>query len=215
MQLKARKTLPLGVNLKMEKLGQHDILLNGTGDKGQTAEECLGLLASHLRSIHSLEAGKGREDSNPVCFLPFLGLSFPVGTIGVDEGCPKASLGFPYSSVGKGSASSVGDLSSIPGLGRSPVEEKGYPLQYSGLENSMDCKVHRVTKSRTRPSYFHFTLVLESEGRRCTLSSQLALKPRRGAREAGDRGEERGAGRRAVPEPKPLCRTGGPPFPSS
>ena len=37
MQLKARKTLPLGVNLKMEKLGQHDILLNGTGDKGQIA----------------------------------------------------------------------------------------------------------------------------------------------------------------------------------
>ena len=42
MQLKAGKTLPLGVNLKMEKLGQHNILLNGTDEKGQTAGECLG-----------------------------------------------------------------------------------------------------------------------------------------------------------------------------
>ena len=41
------------------------------------------------------------------------------------------------------------DLRSIPGLGRSPREGKGYPLQYSGLENSMDCIVHGVTKSRT------------------------------------------------------------------
>ena len=49
----------------------------------------------------------------------------------------------------------VGDLGSIPGLGRSPGEGKGYPLQYSGLENSMDCIVHGVTKSRTWLSDFH------------------------------------------------------------
>ena len=48
-------------------------------------------------------------------------------------------LGFPYSSAGKESACNVGDLGSIPGLGRSPGEGKGCPLQYSGLENSMDC----------------------------------------------------------------------------
>ena len=47
-------------------------------------------------------------------------------------------LGFPDSSVGKESTCSVRDLSSIPGLERSPGEGKGYPLQYSGLENSMD-----------------------------------------------------------------------------
>ena len=47
----------------------------------------------------------------------------------------------------------VGDLGSIPGLGRSPGEGKGYPLQYSGLENSMD--VYGVTKSQTRLSNFH------------------------------------------------------------
>ena len=48
-------------------------------------------------------------------------------------------LGFPDSSVGKESACNVGDLGLIPGLERSPGEGKGYPFQYSGLENSMDC----------------------------------------------------------------------------
>ena len=47
-------------------------------------------------------------------------------------------LGFPCGSAGKEFANNVGDLGSIPGLGRSPGEGKGYPLQYSGLENSVD-----------------------------------------------------------------------------
>ena len=47
-------------------------------------------------------------------------------------------LGFPCGSAGKESACSVGDLGSIPGLGTSPGEGNGYPLQYSCLENSMD-----------------------------------------------------------------------------
>ena len=64
-------------------------------------------------------------------------------------------LGFPHSSSGKESACSTGDLGSIPGLGRSPGEGKGYPLQYSGLENSRDHTVHGVTKSRTRLSDVH------------------------------------------------------------
>ena len=46
-------------------------------------------------------------------------------------------LGFPCGSAGKESTCNVGDLGSIPGLGRSPGEGKGYPLQYSGLENSV------------------------------------------------------------------------------
>ena len=50
----------------------------------------------------------------------------------------------------------AGDLSSIPELGRSPGEGKGYPLQYSGLENSMDYAVHGVANSWTRQSNFHF-----------------------------------------------------------
>ena len=57
--------------------------------------------------------------------------------------------GFPCGSAGKESACNLGDLGSIPGLERSPGEAKGYPLQYSGLENSMDCIVHGVTKSQT------------------------------------------------------------------
>ena len=56
-------------------------------------------------------------------------------------------LGFLGGSVGKESACNVGDLGSIPGLGRSPGEGNVYPLQYSGPENSMDYIVHRVTKS--------------------------------------------------------------------
>ena len=52
----------------------------------------------------------------------------------------------------------AGDLGSIPGLGRSSGEGNGYPLQYSGLENSIDCIVHGITKSWTRLSNFHFIL---------------------------------------------------------
>ena len=61
----------------------------------------------------------------------------------------RACLGFPGGSAGKESTCNVGDLSSIPGLGRSPGEGNGYPLQYSGLENSMNCIVHGVTKTQT------------------------------------------------------------------
>ena len=65
-------------------------------------------------------------------------------------------MGFPGSSAGKESACNAGDPGSIPGLGRSTREGKGYPLQYSGLENSMDCIVHGVAKSQTVLSDFHF-----------------------------------------------------------
>ena len=64
--------------------------------------------------------------------------------------------GFPCGSAGKESTCNAGDLGSIPGLGISLGEGKGYPFQYSGLENSMDCIVHGVAKSRTQLSSFHF-----------------------------------------------------------
>ena len=54
-----------------------------------------------------------------------------------------------------------GDLGSIPGLGRPPGEEKGYPLQYSGLKNSMDYIVHGITKSQTQLSDFHFHSLIQ------------------------------------------------------
>ena len=64
---------------------------------------------------------------------------------------------FPAGSAGKESACNVGHLGSIPGLGRSPGEGNGYPLQYSGLVNFMGYIVHGVTKSQTQLSDFHFT----------------------------------------------------------
>ena len=65
-------------------------------------------------------------------------------------------LGLSCGLTGKESSCDMGDLGSIPGLGRSPGEGNGYPLQYSGLENSMDCIEHGVAKSQTRLSDLHF-----------------------------------------------------------
>ena len=59
------------------------------------------------------------------------------------------SQGFPCGSAGEESTCNVGDLGLIHGLGRSPGEGKGYPLQYSGLENSIDCTVCGATESDT------------------------------------------------------------------
>ena len=78
------------------------------------------------------------------------------------------ALGFPCGSDSKESTCNAGDLGSIPRLGRSPGEGKGYPLQYSGLENSMDCRVHGVIKSQTQLS-LHFSW---SEGDNRTLGKQ-------------------------------------------
>ena len=63
--------------------------------------------------------------------------------------------GFPGGSAGKESDCNVGDLGSIPGLGRSTGDGNCHPLQYSGLENSIDCVVHGVAKSWTQLSDFH------------------------------------------------------------
>ena len=63
---------------------------------------------------------------------------------------------FPGGSDGKESACNGGDLGLIPGLGRSPGERKGYPIRYSGLENSMGGIVLEVTKSQKPLSDFHF-----------------------------------------------------------
>ena len=91
-------------------------------------------------------------------------------------------LSFPGNSDGKESACNAGDLGSIPGLGRSPGEGDGTPLQYSCLENPMDggawwAAVHGVPKSQTRLSDFTFTFhfhVLEKE--MATHSSVLAWR---------------------------------------
>ena len=84
------------------------------------------------------------------------------------------SLGFPCGSAGKESTCNVGDLGSISGLGRSPGEGKGYPLQYSGLEKSTDSIVHGVAKSQTMTeqlshSYFPY-------GCCCELNACIPIK---------------------------------------
>ena len=61
----------------------------------------------------------------------------------------------PGSSAGKESARNAGDLGSIPGLRRSPGEGKGYPLQYSGLENSMDSPSGRKESDMTERLSLH------------------------------------------------------------
>ena len=82
--------------------------------------------------------------------------------------------GFPCGSAGKVSAYNAGDLGSIPGLGRSSGEEKGYPLQYSGLENSMayspwGCKEVDTTERLSRPCSLQ---VSESRfGNSCAISN--------------------------------------------
>ena len=68
--------------------------------------------------------------------------------------------GFLCGSDSKESACNVGNLGSIPGLGRSPGEGNGYPLQYSGLENSVDCIVLGITKSWTWLSDFLWASLL-------------------------------------------------------
>ena len=69
--------------------------------------------------------------------------------------------GFPGGSAGKEvSALNAGDLGSIPGLGRSPGEGKGYPLQYSGQEKSMDCIVCGIAELDTTFTLLHFSLKL-------------------------------------------------------
>ena len=72
-----------------------------------------------------------------------------------------AFLGFPCGSAGKESAHNAGGLGLTPGVGWSSGEVKGYPLWYSGLENSMYCTVHRVSK-RLSHLHFHFHLYSSS-----------------------------------------------------
>ena len=74
-------------------------------------------------------------------------------------------VGFPGGSDGKAFAYNVGDPGLIPGLGRSPGEGNGNPLQYSCLENPMDegawlATVHGVAKSQTRLSNFTITITM-------------------------------------------------------
>ena len=83
---------------------------------------------------------------------------------------PEIKYGFPYSSVGKESACNAGDLGSIPGVGRSPGERNGNPLQYPFLENPIGrgawrAAVHGVAKGWARQS--DLTLNFTSNTTKC------------------------------------------------
>ena len=85
-----------------------------------------------------MSKGKELKLKTSLCFLSLLSLKkfcFVAFEIGGSNIC---SPSFPCGSAGKESACNTGDLGVIPGMRRSPGERKGYPLQYSGLENSMD-----------------------------------------------------------------------------
>ena len=113
--------------------------------------------------------------------------------------------GFPGGSAGKESACSAGDLGSIPGLGRSPGEGKGYPLQYPGLENSMDESMGLQRVGHDRATFS--TLQEESEMAELTprttrswIRVMLSLGPRRRSGDGATRWT-----RPPVPTPPAAC----------
>ena len=113
-------------------------------------------LPSTSDTVHGILQGR---------ILEWVAFSFPRGSsqprdwtqVSCIAGIFSLFLGFPGGSAGKESACNAGDLGSIPGLGRFPGEGKGYPLQYSALENYIDCIVHGVAKNLTWLNSFHFT----------------------------------------------------------
>ena len=109
----------------------------------------------------------------PSIFKILLNFHLPFKPSLVDS--PVASQGFPGGSSGKESACNMRDLCSIPGLGRSSGEGNGHPLQYSGLENSMDCIIHVVSKSWKWLSHFHFKSSTISKGGSSVLLLMTAL----------------------------------------
>ena len=125
------------------------------------ARNFLGLDMTTLKNIVKsvLRAGWGSPSQLTrfyMCLISlFEALLMELGSVPVVLPTP-VFLGFACGSAGKESTCNVGDLGSIPGLGRSFGEGKGYQLQYSGLENSMNCIVHGVTMSWTQLSDFHY-----------------------------------------------------------
>ena len=92
------------------------------------------------------------------CMGPFEGVRHYLLYLPHSLASDQTTGGFPCGSAGKESPCNAGDLGLNPGLGRSPEEGKGYPLQYSGLENSMDCIVRGVAKRLSYLSLIFYLL---------------------------------------------------------
>ena len=120
------------------------------GNKGKETCAINWFRSSHPPSPHSVGKESGLQCRRPQ-------FNSWIGKIRWRRDRPPTPvfLGFPGGSAGEESACNAGDLGSIPGLGSSPGGGKGYLLQYSGLENSMDCTVHGITNSQTWLSDFH------------------------------------------------------------
>ena len=103
--------------------------------------------------------------------------------------------GFPCGPAGKESACNAGDLGLISGLGRSPGEGKGYPLQYSGPENFVDCIVHGVTKSQTWLSDFRGHLWARPSTEWASQVVLVVKNPPANAGDARDAGSITGSGK--------------------
>ena len=116
--------------------------ITADGDCSHEIKRCLLLGRKAMTNLNNIL--KNRNITFPTKSHRVKAMVFPV------------VMSFPCGSAGKESACNEGDLGSIPGLGRSPGERKGYPLQDSGLGKSRDSLVQGVAKSRTRLSDFHF-----------------------------------------------------------
>ena len=119
----------------------------------ENSRDYVGCKESDTTEQLSLSLSKGFPDSSvgkeSTCNAGDLGLIPGLGRSTGEELPTPVFLGFPCGSAGKESTCNVGGLGLSPALGRSPGEGKGYPLQYFGLENFMECIVHGVTKSWT------------------------------------------------------------------
>ena len=144
----------------------------------------LGVSASNLRSAMVQEWKVGGHLGKSLALLDWRNALPPHFPLLRQLTGVTSLVGFSCGSAGKESSCSAGDLGSIPGLGRSLGDgdtQNGYPLQYSGLENSMNSTVHGVAKSRTRLSNFHRIKSLPPGETRGTLIQepfQLSLLPR-------------------------------------
>ena len=116
--------------------------------------ECASLIAQLVKNLPAMQGTLvqflswedllEKRKSYP---LQYSGLEKSMGSQRVGQDWVTFTSSFPCDSAGKESSCNAEDLGSIPRLGRSPGEGKGYPLQYSGLENSMDCIVHGIAES--------------------------------------------------------------------
>ena len=139
----------------------HLLYPSGQDPEGQSGAGCSQSLFLWIRL--SLMCNHSHLGWNQQCFLIFLHGVYSLAAPPALASAPlywKVPMGFPGNSTGKESACSTGDPSSTPGSGRSPGEGNGYLLQYSGLENSMDCVVHGVAKNQAWLSNFHFTSIV-------------------------------------------------------